>query len=110
MLAAWGRRDAAGVAACFLEDGVFQIVPFPPYRGRVAIKEAVAGFISGASYVEFRVIHGGAVSPSVVMNERVDIFRKDGKEFQVPVMGVFEIEGDLVREWRDYFDSALMAG
>jgi limonene-1,2-epoxide hydrolase len=41
-----------------------------------------------------------------VLTERLDRFaRADGSEIgRVMIMGVFEIEGDKIVEWRDYFD------
>ena len=45
------------------------------------------------------------------MNERTDILVMDGKRVELPVMGVFELEGGKIRGWRDYFDmSAFAAG
>lgn len=41
-----------------------------------------------------------------VLTERLDRFeRADGSEIgRVMVMGIFELEGDKIVEWRDYFD------
>ena len=44
-----------------------------------------------------------------VMNERVDhFFLPDGKQVDVRVAGYFEVVGDKVRRWRDYFDTGPM--
>lgn len=41
-----------------------------------------------------------------VLTERLDRFeRADGSEIgRVMIMGIFELEGDKIVEWRDYFD------
>ncbi len=109
MIAGWEALDADAVAACFTEDGVWHNMPYPPVSGRDKVRAAVAGFVGGMKSAEFRVHHQGEISPGVVVNERNDIFQtKDGKTLDFPVMGVFELEGGLIRVWRDYFDSALM--
>lgn len=43
-----------------------------------------------------------------VLTERIDrMLRADGSEIWAPrVMGIFEVEGDHIAAWRDYFDSA----
>lgn len=47
-----------------------------------------------------------------VLTERIDrMLRADGSEIWAPrVMGIFEIEGDKIVAWRDYFDSADALG
>ena len=38
------------------------------------------------------------------MTERVDVFNLDAKSIELPVMGAFEVSGDKLAAWRDYFD------
>ncbi len=47
-----------------------------------------------------------AADGSRVLTERLDRFeRADGSEIgRAMVMGIFELEGDKIVEWRDYFD------
>ncbi|WP_449123901.1 limonene-1,2-epoxide hydrolase family protein [Pseudomonas viridiflava] len=47
-----------------------------------------------------------AANGSRVLTERLDRFeRADGSEIgRVMIMGIFELEGDKIIEWRDYFD------
>ncbi|MBD8804959.1 limonene-1,2-epoxide hydrolase [Pseudomonas syringae] len=47
-----------------------------------------------------------AANGSRVLTERLDRFgRADGSEIgRVMIMGIFELEGDKIVEWRDYFD------
>jgi limonene-1,2-epoxide hydrolase len=47
-----------------------------------------------------------AADGSRVLTERLDRFeRADGSEIgRVMIMGIFELEGDKIVEWRDYFD------
>lgn len=52
-----------------------------------------------------------AADGSRVLTERLDRFeRVDGNEIgRSMVMGIFELEGDKIVEWRDYFDTSAMA-
>ncbi len=109
MIAAWQALDSEAVKACFTEDGVWHNMPYAPIAGRDAIGVAAAKFLSGVIECRFEILHSGEVAPGVVMNERIDIFRRiDGQELRFPVAGVFEVEDGLIRIWRDYFDSAIM--
>ncbi len=109
MIAAWQALDSDAVKACFTEDGVWHNMPYAPIAGRDAIGVAAAKFLSGVTECRFDILHSGEIAPGVVMNERVDIFRRtDGQELRFPVAGVFEIQDGLIRIWRDYFDSAIM--
>jgi limonene-1,2-epoxide hydrolase len=50
-----------------------------------------------------------AESGNKVLTERVDyLLGPDGKPVMtVPVMGVFEVAGDRITAWRDYFDTIV---
>jgi limonene-1,2-epoxide hydrolase len=32
------------------------------------------------------------------------VFRFPGKQISLPVMGIFEVAGEKIAAWRDYFD------
>ena len=67
----------------------------------------IDGFTAGLRIVEFRIDTMLSNGPTVV-TERVDIFEKpDGGQVSLPVLGIFEFEGDKIAKWRDYCDSAL---
>src|SRR3954451_21375895 len=54
---AWNAHDADGVGACYAEDAVLHDVGLPhPLRGRAAIRDAVAGYLTAFSdfHVETR--------------------------------------------------------
>ena len=39
-----------------------------------------------------------------MLTERVDHFVSPERTVSLPVMGTFELEGGLIKAWRDYFD------
>jgi limonene-1,2-epoxide hydrolase len=49
-----------------------------------------------------------AVDGDTVLTERIDTIGLPGVTAPVPVMGVFEIRNGKIKNWRDYFDSALV--
>jgi limonene-1,2-epoxide hydrolase len=103
---AWVDADHDKVVAFFTEDGVYHNIPVDPLVGHDAIRAMVDGFTNGMGLkvVEFRIdvmLSRG----STVVTERVDIFAKaDGVHVELPVLGIFEFEGDKIAHWREYFD------
>jgi limonene-1,2-epoxide hydrolase len=78
-----------------------------PITGREAIANTIATFIRpgppGIEGIEFRVLNIAANGP-VVMTERVDVFKRADRSFELRVMGTFEVIGGKISAWRDYFD------
>lgn len=104
--AAFDRRDIDAVAAAVTEDCLYHNIPMQPVRGRAAIREALAGFVGGASEVEFAIHTIAEAANGAVLTERTDRFVIGGKTISVRVMGVFEYRDGLISAWRDYFDMA----
>jgi limonene-1,2-epoxide hydrolase len=106
--AAWSDNlGTSELAAFFTDDAVYHNIPLEPVTGREAIANTIASFIRpgapGIEGIEFRVINIAA-DGAVVMTERVDVFKLGNKSFELPVMGVFEINDGKIKAWRDYFD------
>lgn len=103
---AWADADHDKVVASFTADGVYHNMPVDPLVGHDAIRAMVDGFTNGMGLkvVVFRIDRMLSDGP-VVVTERVDIFEKaDGTHVELPVLGIFEFEGDLIAKWREYFD------
>jgi limonene-1,2-epoxide hydrolase len=64
----------------------------------------LSGGISAAADEIDWVILRHVAQGSVVMSERVDRFRVGETWLELPVVGVFELAGERIRLWRDYFD------
>ena len=106
--AAWSQnRATAELAAFFVDDAVYHNIPLAPITGREAIATTIDSFIRpgapGIEGIEFRVVNIAA-NGSIVMTERVDVFRLPDKSFELPVMGTFEVNEGKISVWRDYFD------
>jgi limonene-1,2-epoxide hydrolase len=102
-LAAWERRETDAILECFVEDGVYHAMPLPPIAGKAALTEWVARF---ADRPPARlVVHHQAAAGDVVINERTDYITLNGKPVTLPICAVFELEGDRIKAWREYFDT-----
>lgn len=106
---AWATRDSVQVASFFSDDAIYHNMPMDPVEGREAIAATVAGFMTMGGHVSVDISHIVAAGP-VVMVERVDHFVSSEQTIHLPVVGVFEVHEGKITAWRDYFDSAHLAG
>jgi limonene-1,2-epoxide hydrolase len=99
------QPDVAKLLSYFSDDAVYHNIPIAPSVGKEAIEKALAG-IGQMTSKGWEVTHQVA-SGNIVMNERIDRFEIGGKPVEALVCGVFEVEGDKIVAWRDYFDMAM---
>ncbi|MGV9613430.1 nuclear transport factor 2 family protein [Nocardia xishanensis] len=99
--------DPDRISSYFAEDAVYHNIPMEPIVGRTAIRDFIAGFLGSFDAIDFD-IHHQVVSGNVVMNERTDTLRGNGRDTPLPVMGVFEVRDGAITAWRDYFDMAAV--
>ncbi|MBW8811932.1 MAG: nuclear transport factor 2 family protein [Caulobacterales bacterium] len=108
MIAAWKGADWRKVADLFADDGVLRSMMLEPVVGRPAIYERIAALGKGApGGVTLDVAHMGVID-GLVFLERTDRFVYNGHPGAVPVVGVLDIQGGKVREWREYYDRASL--
>lgn len=97
------NHDLDASLAFIAEGCVYQNMPFPPVHGPEGVRSTLAGFFEVVGPVRIETIKQCA-SGNFVMNERIDHFAPPkGKAFGLPVAGAFEISGDEIIAWRDYF-------
>lgn len=108
MIEAWRALDWTRVVALFAPDGVLQVVPLKPHRGRAAIDAHLQQIASGIERLDFKIKHLNAIG-HVVLFERDDEFVYRGRSASVPVAGVMEIADGHVKAWREYMDLATMS-
>lgn len=102
-IAAWSRLDAAELAAFFTEDGCYHNMPVGPVRGRDNVERFIRDFAATWTSTEWEIVSIGAVGDRVYA-ERVDRTRTTQGDVDLPCLGVFELRGGAIAEWRDYFD------
>jgi limonene-1,2-epoxide hydrolase len=100
----WGKgADVDTLVGYFTDDAVYHNIPVDPVTGRDGIKATISMFMTGVERVEFEM-RNISDAGNVVMTERIDRFFLPHTTIELPVMGIFEIEGDKIAAWRDYFD------
>ena len=105
MIAEWEKMDGDGIADMFTEDGVLHSMMIDPIKGREQIRPRMKFLVENATHMKLNV-RTWAVSGNTVIIERTDEFTFKGHEGKVPVVGVLVVEGDKVKEWREYYDRA----
>lgn len=106
---AFSRRDVDELIGFFTPAAVYHNIPLPPATGIDAIREALNMYVPGSPEIQFEILRM-ASSGSVVFTERIDRMTFNGKAVQLPVVGVFELDGDRISAWRDYFDMQMFLG
>jgi len=103
-LAAWPRKNIDELMSYFAPSAVYHNIPVPPIVGADAIRKTFEGFL-GAFSIVLDVVNLAA-NGDLVFTERVDRFEMNGKRFDLPVNGVFELRNGKIVSFRDYFDLA----
>lgn len=102
------ERGELETALGLLSDSCeYDNVPMGKVFGRDAVRNTLAPFLAGYNEVEWVVHHqvaSGGHTNGVVLNERLDRFRKGDTWLELPVAGVFVVESGQITLWRDYFD------
>lgn len=106
---AFSRRNVDELIDFFAPEAVYHNIPLPPASGIDAIRDALQMFVPASPEIEFE-IRNMASSGSVVFTERIDRMTFNGKPVELPVTGVFELDGGLIVAWRDYFDMQMFLG
>jgi len=99
----WSNLNPSELAAYFTVDGCYYNMPFQRIEGREAVEQFIAGFIKNWTATDWKILNMSE-SEGVVFCERVDITRSTSGDVDLPCVGVFEMEGGKIKEWRDYFD------
>lgn len=110
IILAWRKLDVEGVMKYISEDTAWysHVGGKPPFKGRTAIREFITALGKGITNNEWRIFKMGS-SGNDVFCEGVDEFKlADGKKIAVPYMGIMTVRNDIVVEWRDYFDGAMV--
>ena len=113
-LKAAAARDYESALPLLAEDVEYQNMPLPAVTGRQAVKDTLEALMALTTESEW-IVHRELADGNVVMNERTDRFVIAGKWVELPVAGVFVLNGGVISLWRDYFDlptitNAMTAG
>jgi len=94
-----GIRQPAPVR---LRRGQGDSCPYAPVSGHDAIRETVEGYFSGGTCVNHEILFI-ATAGDVVLMERIDHWKINGKTMDIPHMGICEVKDQKIAAWREYF-------
>lgn len=103
----WHRFDLAGALSFIADDCVFRPDPSAdPIRGREAIAAKWGKYMELMRTYDCEYVTTLA-SDRIVFCERLEIVGSSrGFEMRVPIVGVFELDGQgRISAWRDYYDT-----
>jgi limonene-1,2-epoxide hydrolase len=102
-LEAWSSLDIDQIMAYFADDATFvPAIGFPTYSGADEMRKAIKGILKSLTRCGVEIVNL-AVAGNVVLTERVDHCIYKGKPIDAAGMGAFEVAGDKITAWRDYF-------
>jgi len=108
---AWSSGDPAQVAALYAEDGVYEEVPTGVVaQGTDEIETFVGDTFAAFSNVQVTPRTGFQAEEWAVMEADFSGESAEGRDFSIPFIVVFELDGDRIARNADYFDlSSLTA-
>jgi limonene-1,2-epoxide hydrolase len=102
-LSLWALRDAAGMAECFAEDGIYDNVPDArPMLGRAAIRQWLDKCFEHLTRIDVELLNV-ASHGDWVLSERIDDHIVGDKHMCLPVMNAARFEGGRITLFRDYY-------
>lgn len=97
------RAEPDEFASYFCEEATWWNSPWPPIKGRAAIRETLRAGAKRMTALPWDILNIVA-DGDIVMAERVDHFQIGDKRINVPCMGIFELRDGRIAAWRDYWD------
>ncbi len=103
MLALWAIRDAAGMADCFAEDGIYDNVPDEkPMVGRAAIRAWLDACFQHLTRIDVEILNLASYG-DWVLDERIDDHVVGEKHMRLPVMNAAQFKHGKIVLFRDYY-------
>lgn len=106
LFAAIDRGDPDAFAAFLCEDAVFRFGNAAPVRGRVAIRDAVAGFFAAIGGARHELAESWDTGDALVCHGTVHYTRRDGSTLAVPFANVMKKRGELIGEYLIFVDGS----
>ena len=91
----------------FTADCEYTNMPLGTATGPAGVRTVLEPFFAPTITNEFQLIRA-AVNDACVFVERLDRHLIESGWVELPVVGVFEFQGDKISIWRDYFDIATL--
>jgi limonene-1,2-epoxide hydrolase len=111
VLAAWKTQDIEGVLSHVTDDITWQNTGGfgPAIEGKPAMRAALQAMAPIIAESRWRIFDYAESSDRLFMEGVDEFITKDGARVAIPYAGVLEFRGQLISEWREYFDGRLSA-
>lgn len=96
--------DADRFVQFIAPDGVFRFGSAPAVTGRVAIREAVAGFFSSIAGLRHTLHRSLAQGETLVCEGEATYTRHDSSEITLPFANVFQLQDGVITHYKIYSD------
>jgi limonene-1,2-epoxide hydrolase len=102
-IVAWSRLDPVELSEFFTDDGAYHNMPMRPIVGKDNIKDFITVFSDRWTETDWQILNT-VEEGNTVFCERVDKTKSTAGDIDLPCFGVFEMENEKIKLWRDYFD------
>jgi len=104
LFASIDSMDTEGFLGFIAEDAVFRFGSSPAVSGHEGIRAAVEGFFSSFAALRHDLQQVITDGDYVACEGEVTYTRHDGSKITLPFVNVFEVDGDLISQYRVYID------
>jgi len=104
LFASIDSMDTEGFLGFIHEDATFRFGSSPAATGHEAIRAAVEGFFSSFAALRHDLQQVITDGDYVACEGEVTYTRHDGSKITLPFVNVFEVDGDLISQYRVYID------
>jgi len=110
LIAAWSAGDIDGALSFMSDDIVWHYAAAiaPPLRGKDKARKFLDNFKSQISAVHWRLFDYAERGDRLFVEGVDEYLSKEGGLVAAPYAGVLTFRGDLICDWRDYFDMGVM--
>lgn len=111
VIAAWQAHDVEGVLAHVTDDIVWRNSSgyAPAIRGKAEMRKALQAMAPQIQTNKWRIFDYAESADRLFMEGVDEFWLTGGQHVAIPYAGVLEFRGDLIREWREYFDGRISA-
>jgi limonene-1,2-epoxide hydrolase len=104
LFAAIDAKDTDSFLQFIREDGRFCFGSIPAVHGHDEIRAAVDGFFSSIAGSTHELTKTLSEDSTLVCEGKVSYQRHDGSELTLPFTNIFELDGDLIADYKIYID------
>lgn len=106
LFASIDARDTSGFLEHIAPDATFRFGSAPAVSGHDAIGDAVGGFFASIAGLRHRLEKTLADGSTLICAGEVTYERHDGQSVKLPFANVFEVQDNLISDYRIYIDIA----